>query len=53
MENYMDRDYISRRAVIDWLMPYVHIGEKVDPEVLIGAVRYMPAADVVPVDKED
>lgn len=41
-------EHIERGALIDWLMPYVHFGEKVDPEALIGDILAMPAAKVVP-----
>ena len=44
----MEHEYISRKALIDWLMPYVHTGEKVDPEALIADIRAMKAAEVVP-----
>lgn len=40
-------EYIKKGALIDWLMPYVHMGEMVDPEVLIEDIRAMKAADVV------
>ena len=43
----MENEYISRKELIDWLMPYVHLGEKVDPEALIVDIRAMQAADVV------
>lgn len=42
-------EYIDKGALIDWLMPYVHMGEKVDPETLIADIREMKAADVAPV----
>ena len=42
-------EYIDKGALIDWLMPYVHLGEKVDPETLIADIREMKAADVAPV----
>lgn len=45
----MEHEYISRKELIVWLMPYVHAGELVDPEVLIADIRAMKAADVVPV----
>lgn len=45
----MENEYISRKELIVWLMPYVHTGEKVDPEALIADIRAMKAADVVPV----
>ena len=42
-------EYIEKGALIVWLMPYVHLGEKVDPEALIADIRAMKAADVAPV----
>lgn len=42
-------EYIEKGALIDWLMPYVHTGEKVEPEALIADIRAMKAADVAPV----
>lgn len=46
MEDSMEHEYISRKALIDWLMPYVHMGEKVDPEVLFADIRAMKGADL-------
>lgn len=45
----MEHEYISRKELIVWLMPYLHLGEEVAPEVLIADIRAMKAADVVPV----
>ena len=42
-------EYIEKGALIDWLMPYVHMGQKVDPEALIADIREMKGADVEPV----
>lgn len=42
-------EYIERGTLIDWLMPYVHLGEKVDPEELLADIREMKTADVAPV----
>lgn len=42
----METEYISRKELIVWLMPYVHTGEKVDPEVLFADIRAMKAADL-------
>lgn len=49
MEDSMENEYISRKELIVWLMPYVHMGEKVDPEALIADIRAMKAANVAPV----
>lgn len=49
MEDSMENEYISRKELIVWLMPYVHTGEKVDPEVLLADIRAMKGADVVSV----
>lgn len=37
----METEYISRKELIVWLMPYVHTGEKVDPEALFADIRAM------------
>lgn len=42
----METEYISRKELIVWLMPYVHTGEKVDPEALFADIRAMKAADL-------
>lgn len=47
MEDSMENEFISRKELIVWLMPYVHTGEKVDPEALIADIRAMKAAEVV------
>lgn len=49
MEDSMEHEYISRKELIVWLMPYLQFGELVDPEVLIEDIRAMKAADVAPV----
>lgn len=47
MEN---KDLISRKALIDWFMPYVHSGiEKIPVETVIEDIKTIPSADVVPV----
>lgn len=46
----MEKEYIERNALIEWLMPYVHIDEKIDPEVLIEDIRAVKAAEVVPAE---
>ena len=45
-------EYIEKGALIDWLMPYVHLDEKVDPDSLIEDIREMRAAEAVPVVQE-
>lgn len=40
-------EYIEKGELIGWLMPYVHTGEKVDPEALFTDIVVMKAADVV------
>lgn len=49
MEDSMENEYISRKELIVWLMPYLHFGELVAPEVLLADIRAMKAADVAPV----
>lgn len=41
-------EYIDKGALIEWLMPYVHLGEKVDPEALLADIKAMKGAEVVP-----
>lgn len=41
-------EYIEKRALIEWLIPYVHMCEKVDPKILLEGIRSMCIADVVP-----
>ena len=45
----MTDDLISRKSVLDWLSPYLHIGERVDPEALVEDIRQIKAVDAVPV----
>lgn len=42
----METEYISRKELIVWLMPYLHFGELVDPEVLFADIRAMKGAEV-------
>ena len=44
----MTDDLISRKSVLDWLSPYLHIGERVDPEALVEDIRQIKAVDAVP-----
>lgn len=41
--------YIRREDVIAWFMPYAHVGESIDADVVISDIKDMKAADVVPV----
>ena len=41
--------YIRKEDVIAWFMPYAHIGESIDADVVISDIKGMKAADVVPV----
>ena len=45
----MTDDLISRKSVLDWLSPYLHIGERVDPEELVEDIRQIKAVDSAPV----
>lgn len=42
-------EYIEKGELIAWLMPYVHTGEKVDPEALFTDIVVMKGAEVAPV----
>ena len=42
-------EYIRREDVIEWFMPYAHVGESIDADVVISDIKGMKAADVVPV----
>lgn len=44
----MEHEYISRKELIVWLMPYVYMGEMVDPEALLADIKAMKGAEVVP-----
>lgn len=47
MEN---KDLISRKALIDWFMPYVHSGiEEIPVETVIEDIKAVPAVDVAQV----
>ena len=37
--------YVSKEALIDWLMPYAHMGEMVDPEQLIEDINRVESVD--------
>lgn len=41
--------YIRREDVIAWFMPYAHVGESIDADVVISDIKGIPAADVAPV----
>ena len=41
--------YIRREDVIAWFMPYAHVGESIDADVVISDIKGMKAADVAPV----
>ena len=44
------RDLISRKALIDWFMPYVHSGiEKIPVETVIEDIKGAPAVEAVTV----
>ena len=42
-------EYIRREDVIAWFMPYAHVGESIDVDVVISDIKGMKAADVAPV----
>ena len=42
-------EYIRREDVIAWFMPYAHVGESIDADVVISDIKGMKAADVAPV----
>ena len=41
--------HIRREDVIAWFMPYAHVGESIDADVVISDIKGMKAADVAPV----
>lgn len=41
-------DALSREALIEWFMPYLHHGEKIEPEDLIYDLKNFPSAPFVP-----
>lgn len=43
--------YIRREDVIAWFMPYAHVGESIDADVVISDIKGMKAADVAPVTR--
>ena len=42
-------EYIRREDVIEWFMPYAHVGESIDADVVISDIKGMKSADVAPV----
>ena len=42
-------EYIRREDVLEWFMPYAHVGESIDADVVISDIKGMKAADVAPV----
>lgn len=42
-------EYIERENAIAWFMPYAHVGESIDVDVVISDIKGMKAADVAPV----
>ena len=42
-------EYIERENAIAWFMPYAHVGESIDADVVIADIKGMKAADVAPV----
>ena len=42
-------EYIRREDVIEWFMPYAHVGESIDADVVISDIKGMKAVDVAPV----
>ena len=42
-------EYIERENVLAWFMPYAHVGESIDADVVISDIKGMKAADVAPV----
>lgn len=42
-------EYIRREDVIEWFMPYAHVGESIDADVVISDIKGMKAADVASV----
>ena len=42
-------EYIERENAIAWFMPYEHVEESIDADVVISDIKGMKAADVAPV----
>ena len=42
-------EYIERETAIAWFMPYAHVGESIDADVVISDIKCMKAADVATV----
>ena len=42
-------EYIERENAIAWFIPYAHVGESIDADVVISDIKGMKAADVAPV----
>ena len=42
-------EYIRREDVIEWFMPYAHLGESIDADVVISDIKGMKNEDVAPV----
>lgn len=42
-------EYIKRESAIAWFMPYAHVGESIDADVVISDIKGMKSADVAPV----
>ena len=42
-------EYIRREDVIEWFMPYAHVGESIDADVVISDIKGMKSADVAQV----
>ena len=42
-------EYIERETAVAWFMPYAHVGESIDADVVISDIKGMKAADVAPV----
>ena len=42
-------EYIEREDAIAWFLPYAHVGESIDADVVISNIKGMKAADVAPV----
>ena len=42
-------EYIRREDVIEWFMPYAHVGENMGADVVISDIKGMKPADVAPV----
>lgn len=42
-------EYIERENAIAWFMPYAHVGESIDADVVISDIKGMKAADVATV----